>query len=97
MISCLRFWSWGMAGDTAEWSARQIPRRSLGMTPAYLVRDNDRRCGQSDLGRATSSIRPDMIFGTGPTRAERAGIVYIDVWDGFVDEAGKYPNYGPLM
>ena len=23
-------------------------------------------------------------------RAERAGIVYIDVWDGFVDDGGKY-------
>jgi len=28
-------------------------------------------------------------------RAERAGAVYIDVWDGFVDEAGKYATYGP--
>src|SRR5450830_206444 len=28
-------------------------------------------------------------------RAERAGAIYIDVWDGFVDEAGKYSNYGP--
>ena len=28
-------------------------------------------------------------------RAERAGVTYIDVWDGFVDEAGKYSNYGP--
>ena len=28
-------------------------------------------------------------------RAERAGAVYIDVWDGFVDEAGKYSNVGP--
>lgn len=28
-------------------------------------------------------------------RAERAGVVYIDVWDGFVDEAGKYTTYGP--
>ena len=28
-------------------------------------------------------------------RAERAGIKYIDVWDGFVDEAGRYSNYGP--
>ena len=28
-------------------------------------------------------------------RAERAGVVYIDLWDGFVDEAGKYSNYGP--
>jgi hypothetical protein len=29
------------------------------------------------------------------TRAERAGAVYIDVWDGFVDEAGKYATFGP--
>ena len=28
-------------------------------------------------------------------RAERAGIVYIDVWDGFVDESGKYSSFGP--
>src|SRR5262245_54693694 len=28
-------------------------------------------------------------------RAERAGIKYVDVWAGFVDEAGKYSNYGP--
>lgn len=28
-------------------------------------------------------------------RAERAGIVYVDVWDGFVDESGKYSSYGP--
>ncbi|MDO9411745.1 MAG: DUF459 domain-containing protein [Pseudolabrys sp.] len=28
-------------------------------------------------------------------RAEKAGIVYIDVWDGFVDEGGKYNNMGP--
>jgi len=28
-------------------------------------------------------------------RAERAGVIYIDLWDGFVDEAGKYSNFGP--
>lgn len=28
-------------------------------------------------------------------RAEKAGIVYVDVWDGFVDEAGKYTTQGP--
>ncbi len=28
-------------------------------------------------------------------RAQRAGIVYIDVWDGFVDDGGKYSSYGP--
>jgi hypothetical protein len=29
------------------------------------------------------------------TRAERAGIIYVDVWDGFVDEAGKFSPQGP--
>jgi uncharacterized protein len=28
-------------------------------------------------------------------RAERAGAVYIDVWDGFVDETGKFTTQGP--
>jgi len=28
-------------------------------------------------------------------RAEKAGITYIDVWDGFVDEGGRYSQQGP--
>src|SRR5262249_21020563 len=28
-------------------------------------------------------------------RAEKAGIVYVDIWDGFVDENGKFTYYGP--
>jgi hypothetical protein len=28
-------------------------------------------------------------------RAERAGIVYVDVWDGFVKESGRYSSFGP--
>ena len=28
-------------------------------------------------------------------RAEKAGAIYIDVWDGFVDEGGKYSTFGP--
>ncbi|MGE0062357.1 MAG: GDSL-type esterase/lipase family protein [Xanthobacteraceae bacterium] len=28
-------------------------------------------------------------------RAEKAGITYVDVWDGFVDEGGKYTTFGP--
>ncbi len=28
-------------------------------------------------------------------RAERAGIVYVDIWDGFVDEQGRYSPQGP--
>ncbi|NVO16180.1 MAG: DUF459 domain-containing protein, partial [Rhodoplanes sp.] len=29
------------------------------------------------------------------SRAERAGIVYVDVWDGFVDEGGRFTMQGP--
>ena len=28
-------------------------------------------------------------------RAEKAGVIYVDIWDGFVDEGGNYNNYGP--
>jgi hypothetical protein len=28
-------------------------------------------------------------------RADKAGIIYIDVWDGFVDEDGRFVQYGP--
>jgi uncharacterized protein len=28
-------------------------------------------------------------------RAERAGIVYVDIWDGFVDDQGRYALQGP--
>jgi len=28
-------------------------------------------------------------------RAERAGIIYVDIWDGFVDEQGRYSTQGP--
>ncbi len=29
------------------------------------------------------------------TEAEKNGIVYVDAWDGFVDDNGKYSSYGP--
>jgi len=29
------------------------------------------------------------------SRAEKAGIVYVDIWDGFVDEDGKFSPQGP--
>lgn len=28
-------------------------------------------------------------------RAERAGIIYVDVWEGFLDEEGDFSNFGP--
>ncbi|HEY1363342.1 MAG TPA: DUF459 domain-containing protein [Xanthobacteraceae bacterium] len=29
------------------------------------------------------------------SRAEKAGIVYVDIWDGFVDESGRFSPQGP--
>jgi uncharacterized protein len=29
------------------------------------------------------------------SRAEKAGIIYVDIWDGFVDEEGKFSPQGP--
>jgi hypothetical protein len=29
------------------------------------------------------------------SRAEKAGIIYVDVWDGFVDDAGRFVSHGP--
>jgi hypothetical protein len=29
------------------------------------------------------------------SRAERAGIIYVDIWDGFVDESGRFSPTGP--
>jgi uncharacterized protein len=29
------------------------------------------------------------------SRAEKAGVIYVDVWDGFVDEAGHFTQQGP--
>jgi hypothetical protein len=29
------------------------------------------------------------------SRAEKAGIIYVDIWDGFVDESGRYSVQGP--
>jgi uncharacterized protein len=29
------------------------------------------------------------------SRADKAGVIYVDVWDGFVDESGHYTQYGP--
>jgi hypothetical protein len=28
-------------------------------------------------------------------RAEKAGIVYVDIWDGFIDENGRFTTFGP--
>ncbi len=59
------------------------------------------RRGSGDLGGSALAARPKASAELGylnelyRSRAEKAGIVYVDVWEGFVDEAGKYSPQGP--
>ena len=43
--------------------------------------------------RSTSDI--SYLDGLYSERAEKAGIVYVNVWDGFVDDEGRYASQGP--
>ena len=47
---------------------------------------------QRDAAPAADAVYLNELY---RTRAERAGIVYVDIWDGFVDEAGRYVLQGP--
>jgi uncharacterized protein len=47
---------------------------------------------QRDARQSAAAVYLNELF---RTRAERAGIVYVDIWDGFVDEAGRYVLQGP--
>jgi hypothetical protein len=43
--------------------------------------------------KATSDI--DYLDGLYRERAKRAGIIYVDIWDGFIDEDGDFAMQGP--
>src|SRR5690606_33617230 len=47
---------------------------------------------QRDARQSAAAVYLNELY---RTRAERAGIVFVDIWDGFVDEAGRYVVQGP--
>jgi hypothetical protein len=47
---------------------------------------------QRDARQSAAAVYLNELY---RTRAERAGIIYVDIWDGFVDEAGRYVLQGP--
>jgi hypothetical protein len=47
---------------------------------------------QRDARQSAAAVYLNELY---RTRAERAGIVFVDIWDGFVDEAGRYVLQGP--
>lgn len=60
--------------------AKRVPLLWVGLPPIRGARARADVSYLNDLYRA---------------RAEKAGILYVDVWEGFVDEDGEYTNYGP--
>ena len=47
---------------------------------------------QRDARQSAAAVYLNELY---RTRAERAGIIFVDIWDGFVDEAGRYVLQGP--
>jgi hypothetical protein len=47
---------------------------------------------QRDARQSAAAVYLNELY---RTRAERAGIIFVDIWDGFVDEAGRYVVQGP--
>ena len=64
----------------ASLKSRNVPVFWVGLPPIRGTKSSSDASFLNDLYRA---------------RAEKAGITYIDVWDGFVDEAGRFVNFGP--
>ena len=46
-------------------------------------------------GTASTSPRGSISTISIAARAEKAGITYVDMWDGFVDEGGNFTITGP--
>ena len=83
-----------------SFAARNGKRSTRGASMTRLLLSRARACRSSRVGLppirgARSSGDTAYLNELYRARAERAGIKYVDVWDGFVDEAGKYSNYGP--
>jgi hypothetical protein len=64
----------------AALKTRAVPVFWVGLPPVRGARSTSDMAFFNDLFRA---------------RAEKAGITYVDVWDGFVNEQSKYVVYGP--
>ena len=78
-----------MGGDLfAAASTRPSPR-----SRARACRCSGSACRRSAAPKSTAdAVYLNDLY---RARAEKAGAIYIDVWDGFVDEGGKFTTNGP--
>ena len=84
----------------------RIPHRGLGGALCQAHRRHDRRAQAAPACRCSGSAcrrsagrnrraRCSISTICIRSRAEKAGAIYIDVWDGFVDESGRFVVQGP--
>ncbi len=71
-------------------SASTTPSRRS-RPPAF--RSSGSACRRSRSGRNAGDI--PFLNELYRSRADKAGIVYVDVWDGFVDDDGRFAQSGP--
>ena len=93
------------AGAAGQLRPVGVPLGEVGARLYQAHRRHHRRAQErrraGDLGRAAVAARPQGSANSSylnelyRSRAEKAGIVYVDIWDGFVDEAGRYSPQGP--
>jgi uncharacterized protein len=76
----VEFYSMRVDETIAALKTKRVPVIWVGLPPIRGTR-----------ARAEVSLLNEMY----KARAEKAGIVYVDVWDGFMDESGEFSNYGP--
>src|SRR2546430_2567229 len=68
-----------------EWP--QVVREGIAADkPKFIVM----RIGNNDRQQIREKAQPVVV-----RPAAKAGIVYVDIWDGFVDEAGRFSPQGP--
>lgn len=64
----------------AAMKAKRVPVIWVGLPPVRGTRSRSDTTFLNDLYK---------------DRAEKAGIVYVDVWEGFIEESGEFSQYGP--
>jgi uncharacterized protein len=76
----VEFYSMRVDETIAALKTKRVPVIWVGLPPIRGTRS-----------RAELSFLNEMY----KARAEKVGIVYVDVWDGFMDESGEFSNFGP--
>jgi uncharacterized protein len=80
---------------TEKWELAYIKRVDATITALKSVRVPVLWVGLPSQRGTKASADSSYLNEIYRNRAEKAGITYVDIWDGFVDEAGQFSSQGP--